>query len=212
MKRLKTIAVSMAALCIATILAIGGTYALFTGKAEVNNHLVAGNLKIGMVQTNLVKRELDTTTGLMKDTTDGTDVDLVTNGKQVFEYKNVVPTTAYTSTIEITNEGSVAFEYNARIIWDKGENPSAEDIALAEQIEITITVGDKTKTFKLSECYEESSILDLGTFKKNDPKQIMTVYTEFVNITDSTENNDAMLGEVSFDIQIDATQSTQKVN
>ncbi len=235
-KRTKTLLLSMLTLCICTLLVVGGTFALFTDSVTVNNHLSAGNLDVGLYRTSYKEYVLNEK-GLMVENTvvDNPKLNLVgQNGysKELFTVSEVVPTSWYQATMEVSNLGSTAFDYGVRILWtdttDKtAENYCEKDEIIASQIRITITSkeisdeiangtvtvtdenGDPVEvncvTFMLNECKDKD--ISLGYLLVGDPVETFTVKAEFVDFDDEI-NNLAMSSELKFDVQVYAMQKT----
>ncbi len=216
-KNIRTIVLSMVVLCLCTTFIIGGTFALFSDYDEVDNRLVAGNLDIGLYRVNYVENVLDSEGFLAEsDPLDGPEdrINLANNEFQgyLFEAVNAVPESWYEATMEISNQGSTAFNYDVRIIWDT-DDATAEQKILASQIYITIT-SDKidnethTHSFYLSECADESNIVPLGyMIADKDAVETFKVTAKFI---DHEDNNDAMNVSVDFDIRVSATQRVSK--
>ena len=79
-----------------------------------------------------------------------------------------------------------------------------KDQIIAEQIQITISVGDTQKEqFYLCDCANYDVVL--GSMLKGDAATQFTVKAEFVNRDDT---NAAMQAEIEFDLQVYATQKT----
>lgn len=182
-------------------LAVAGTYALFSDSATVNNHLSAGSLKIGLARTGY-SRHILAANGTMTDENDTARVDLTTDASKLFELENIVPTTACTATVEVTNKGTVAFDYGVRILFDSS-SADAKSSALAQQLQITVKVGNEVKgSFALADS--GSNDVDIGTMLAGSSAQSFTVSVTFVS--DDNTNNTAQLGSVSFDLKVYATQ------
>ncbi len=206
-KRRKILLLSMLTLCICTALIVGGTYALFTDKANVSNHLQAGNLTVGLYRTAYTENTLNAEGFLVRtevqaqnNEIDGDDIDLRNpENEWLCEVNNAVPQSYFEASLDVQNKGSVAFEYGARIVIEEGA-----DTALAEQIQITITYGDsQRKMFKLSECSEND--VDIGVLTTSQSGRF-DVKAEFIN--DDAVNNDAQNQSVKFYVQVYATQKT----
>ncbi len=218
---------ALLALVLCVALLIGGTYALFTGNVEVNNHLSAGNLKVGLTRVSYKEWVLNDS-GLMCEKTDSTAIDLTKDGNEIFTVEKAVPTAWYEATIEVSNEGSTAFDYGMRILWTDmqvddekyDETLHKNDEILAAQIQITVTSKkiadadadgkDKSGTnyvqFMLDKC--EQKDISLGYLLKNAGTDSFTVKAEFVNSDEKDVNNAAMLANLTFDVQVFATQKT----
>ncbi len=204
-KRRKTLLIAVLALCISTLLAVGGTYALFTDKVEVNNHLKAGNLDVGLERISYIENVLNNETGLMNQSEENKDViDLTKDSKVLFSAENAVPTSWYQATIRVSNKGSVAFNYGMKILWNENGKANNAQMAFADQMHITVTDSTgKAVTFKLSDC--ANNAVNLGDMLKGEA-ETFTVKAEFIN--DNAVNNAAMLATLKFDLQVYATQKT----
>ncbi len=243
-KRTKTLLLSILTLCICTALVVGGTFALFSDSVKVNNHLSAGNLDVGLYRTSYKEYVLNDK-GLMVER-DGEDdpkfderLPLVgENGsdKELFIVSKAVPTSWYQATMEVSNQGSTAFDYGVRILWTDTTDETADDYCkndeiIASQIRITITskeISDEIAdgkvtvtdengenpveinyvTFMLNECKDND--VSLGYILAGDPVETFTVKAEFVDdeVVGGIVNNDAMNSELKFDVQVYATQKT----
>ncbi len=205
MGRIKRIVLlSMITLCFSVMMIVGGTFALFSDSQVVNNHLEAGNLDVGLHRVSYIAHQLDKD-GVMKTSIEDTsDVDLNQNASKLFEVKNAVPTSYYQATLRISNNGSTAFNYGLRILWEKTDKTSALEESFAKQIEITVTSSklNSPKVFRLADCV--SNDVGLGYILKDGSAETVTVKATFVN--DNNVNNDAMLATIDFDVQIYAAQ------
>lgn len=193
-------------LCISAVAV--GTYALFTDKVTVNNHLQAGTLQVALTRTELSGKKLGAD-GYLDDVSDTTEKDFTgstTATDNVFgigEHDLIVPGCKYTAKMKLKNLGSVALSYTVQIVLN---TPSAEnDNALARQLKISFGKTEATSTSKtLAEVGTES--IGNGTIAagENSADEFI-VSIEFVG---SDNNNDAKSGEVSFDIVVLAVQQT----
>lgn len=219
-KRTKTLLLSILTLCICTALVAGGTYALFTDKATVNNHLSAGNLDVGLHRITYQECVLDNKGLMAVSAKDTKRVDLTKDNSVLFNVVDAVPTSWYEATIEVSNLGSTAFDYGMRIIWKPNNDPTDNDVVFARQIKITVT-SDKISrsttdgngnpvtvnyvTFMLNESKNHD--ISLGHLLKNAGTETFTVKAEFI---DHDNNNSAMLATLDFDVQVYATQKTHE--
>ncbi len=197
---------SMLALCLCTVVVIGATYALFTDTVTVNNHLSAGNLKVGLHRISFKETTLGDS-GLLEDKTPNTDrIDLTLDNSKVFNILGAVPESIYTAEIEVSNHGTVAFDYGVRVLWAPNDDPDDTDEDFAEQLEITIKSEklDAPVTFLLSECQDKN--IDLGFLLWNKGVETFTVEVKFLSLAG---NNNVRLGSIDFDIQVYATQKTE---
>ncbi len=208
-RRRKTLLLSILTLCICTALVVGGTYALFTDEATVNNHLQAGNLKVGLYRTAYTENVLDdegyletTVVHAQNDKIDSDDKNLEEE-LWLFNVNNAVPQSYYEADLDVLNQGSVAFSYGMRIDLTAGA-----DTALVNQIKITVTYGTNETWFMLSD-YAANSI-DLGVLTTGQSGRF-TVKAEFVDdVGEEFVNNNAMDETVEFFVQVYATQKVSK--
>lgn len=196
-------------LCMAT--AVVGTYALFTDKVTLNNHLQAGTLEISLVRTKLTKTEL-TADGYLKTNTFTTPTNFSstnTTNENVFGITDgtlVVPGSSYQADLKLTNGGSVAFTYLVELKIIEGGST-----ALADQLIITAGKSEATATPKKLSDVANGLIFD-GELAAPTPETNTAVNffvkVEFVNDTETDANNKAKNGEVKFDIVVSAFQKT----
>ena len=204
-------------LCLA--LAAGGTYALFTDKVTLDNHLVAGTLDITLLRTNLKTLSLDTTTGFLKETEKTKDIDFSQpwdpahpelENENVFDIVDgtlIVPGCWYSADMEIINNTDVAFGYWLEIVYK-----DTADLTLAEQLKITVTTGDASKSIDGKKLTLSRGLIG----KEKDPVAVLakgetapfTITVEFMNL-DHSVNNTAKLKSFEFDVVVHAVQVTK---
>ncbi len=213
----RTLLFSVLAIVISAGLVVGGTYAIFSDKVTVNNHLKAGTLDVGLNRVSYQEYTLSDRGTMTVGALNTERVDLTKDASSVFSVSRAVPTSWYEAKIEVSNNGSVAFDYGVRVIWDSGSAEKA-DKAFADQIKIKITSTGLSAPveFMLSEC--EGKDIYLGSLLKGSGASTFIIRAEFVNdslhnagLTDKNDhisNNAAMLAELDFDLQVYATQRT----
>lgn len=204
MTKKRTLLLSALTALLGVSVAVGASYALFTDQVTVNNHLSAGSLDVGLYRVEYKENVLVADGTMAESTPDTTRVDLTQNADKLFVIDDLfVPTSWYETTVEVSNSGDVAFDYGVRILW-KDDPANDKDQIIAEQIQITISVGDTQKEqFYLCDCANYDVVL--GSMLKGDAAEQFTVKAEFVNRDD---NNAAMQAEIEFDLQVYATQKT----
>lgn len=202
MKKLRALLSAALMLMLSVSIAVAGTYALFTDKVEVNNHLVAGKLKIGLLRTsheNLVCNE----DGMLAKTAVATEnVDLTTGNRNAFgltatDY--VAPGSYVSSTLKIQNEDSVAFNYSVVLTLKDG---SDED--LAEKL--TVYIDDSTEGKLLSECVSPDGYVIVAksndTLVKKGENKTFKIKVVFAK----EAGNEVQESEVTFDLTVYAEQ------
>lgn len=204
-RKVRTLLMScvMMLLCVAMI--VGGTFALWSDSAKVENHLTAGTLKVKLERISLTKTYLDNETGYL--VTNGPDTTIVnftntnTANANVFginSSEKVVPRSEYEATLKLSNNGDVAFSYDVII------KLTSESNALAEQLKIYIDGEDKGTLDEY--VVDGKAVIATQTMAKNDAAKEFTVKVEFIN--DDSVNNDAQSKEVKFDLLVKAVQKT----
>lgn len=182
-------------------LAIGVSYALFSDEAKGNVHLSAGTLDIGFYRVGFTQYTLNENGTMAIQPKNTERVDLTTDNGKVFDIQGSVPTSWYQADFELSNNGAVAADCTAKILWNRAEASENEKI-FAEQLKITVTVGKEVKTFMLASD-EAQAVIDLGAIFANTVSEGFSVKVEFV---DDENNNAVKNANISFDIQVTAVQ------
>ena len=196
----RILAISCVIIMLCTTLIVGASYALFNETVSVGNHLQAGNLDADLTRTNLKYATLDTD-GVLKTYEDGDDVDFTgTTNKNIFGLtgeQRIVPGSYFEAEMNLSNNGTVAFDYEVEI------KILGESNKLAEQLQVTLTTANGTETFALSEINGKYVVTE-GRMYINS-STIFTVKVEFV---DGAANNDAQNQTCAFDLVVTAVQAT----
>ena len=204
----RSVLLSVLTIMLSFALIAGGTYALFSDKVSLTNHLQAGTLDITLERTNLVSLSLDQQTGFLVGRENPNDEDFsnADSSKNVFDFTDktlIVPGCWYTAEMRISNNSDVAFGYWLEIVFD-----DKEDLAIADQLKVTVTtVGGKTEAM-LSESNGliGSEAAPIGILAKTG-SQLFTVRVEFRDLDDEV-NNSAKSQAVKFDVIVHAVQAT----
>ena len=195
----------------------GGTYALFSDQVTLTNHLQAGTLDITLTRTNLKTKTLDPDTGFLVENENTKHIDFSkpadpndpnAENKNVFDMVEgdlIVPGCKYSAEMQISNNSDVAFGYWLKIVFD-----DTVDLTLADQILITVTTADQSKS--ISKMLSASKGL-IGA--EDNPIEILaktgsalfTVSNEFCDL-DHSVNNNAKSKSFSFDLEVHAVQIT----
>ncbi len=205
--KVRTLLMSCVMIMLCAVLLIGGTFALWTDSAKVENHLVAGKLKVKLERISLTKTYLNNETGYLVTTDPDTTIVDFTNtntaNANVFGIDNgekVVPCSQYEATLKLSNNGDVAFSYDVIIKLTSASN------ALAEQLKVYIDGEDKGTLDEYA--VDGKAIISTQTMAKNDVAKEFTIKVEFVD--DNDVNKDAQEKEVKFDLMVKAVQLTKK--
>ena len=191
-----------------------GTYALFSDQVKLTNHLQAGTLDITLTRTNLTTATLNTETGFLVQTENPKDIDFSKpwdaehpelENENVFDLTDktrIVPGCWYSAEMQIANNSDVAFGYWLEIVFD-----DTADLALADQLQITVTTTEGTTQKKLSESAGQIGEKNkpIGVLAKTG-SALFTVRVEFLDLDDA--NNVAKKQSLKFDIIVHAVQIT----
>ena len=191
--------------CLALLVA--GAYALFTADFGVTNHLVAGNLTATLTRDSLETVTLGANGSLVK-TTDEADADFSqpTNANLfgIDGDARIAPECSYTANMILSNGGSVAFSYWIEVKLSAASNK------LAEQLEVTVKVGETSYTQFLSNGLEVQKDAGIGVVHVGEQAEF-SVTVKFVNLTDGT-NNEAQNQTVDFDFVVHLVQDSSVTN
>ena len=216
-KKKRSVLLSVLTLLLCLALVASGTYALFSDQVTLKNHLVAGTLDITLIRTNLTTTSLDANTGFLVKTENPEDIDFSkpadvndpnAKNKNVFDITDetlIVPGCTYAAEMQIQNNTDVAFGYWLEIVFD-----DTVDLTLAEQLKVTVTTVDESKS--VSGMLNTKAGLIGG---ENDPIGVLakggaalfTITVEFCDL-DHSVNNNAKNGTFDFDVVVHAVQVT----
>lgn len=197
------------ALFLATTLAVGVSYALFTDSVEVKNHLEAGSLDVTLTRTSLTYTVLNEEGYLIPKTAGKLDLTKATN-ENVFGLETatkIAPTSYFDAKLAIGNEGNVAFDYSVEIKFLTKDQTLANQLAKQLQVTITDENDQIVAKYMLSELQGENTKVKAGHMKANEEEHNFGVKIEFVNLEN---NNDAKLETVAFDLVVSAVQATEQ--
>ncbi len=212
--RMRSLIVSGAVVLLSLTILIGTTWALFTDTQTVTNHLRAGDLKITLKRTELLKTTLnvdgylvtpDEPDKTVEDFTNPTDENVFAIG----ENEMIVPGTKYVAKMQIENHSDVAFGYWIQIACKDKTN--GED--LAKQLKVTVTTDRDASAMvnqgllvgNQNSYIDEIAIGKAGTF---------TVTVEFLdsfikeNGLGYNDNDLAQEEDLTFDLIVHAVQVT----
>lgn len=208
MKKSRVLIASCSVILLCMSIIIGMTFALFTDNVWVKNHLKSGNLKVTLTRTNLEYSVLDNN-GKLATITNSDEYDFTNaTDENVFGINDpdtfIAPGSYFDATMKITNMGNVAFTYSVSIKLIGDVN------ALAEQLKVTITHPDGSKTTKMLSELPEGLSIATGIMNANDTSQNFNVRVEFVDYGSASNinNNDAQSQYAKFDLIVTAVQAT----
>jgi len=203
-------------LCVSAIAM--GTYALFTDKVTIDNHLKAGTMNVTLKRTNLEWNCLNGNGYLETDSSDEI-VDFTNKtSRNIFDLNDetlITPMCYYEATMELSNLSDVAYGYWIDVVLSD-DTPSE----LAKQLKVEITTYDEENNEVVSGKFVSEG-LSVGS--KTEPidevpataeTQTFKVKITFVNGDENNniDNNVAMNKEVKFDIIVNAIQLTTPLN
>ena len=218
-KLVKTLFTSIAAIALAAMLFVAGTYALFTDTITVTNHLQAGTLEATLTRVTLTGNVIDGN-GFLVDYEGDENVDFSDPSEEnMFDLDNtnyIVPGMYRTAEMKLSNQSTVAFAYWIEIVLT--DPTLAEDIALSEQLEVTVTTAnDEVGVDKKPIENAGTNKIELGTqaapigIVTTGGSQNFTVTVTFKDYgtAEDNVNNNAKEANISFDMIVHAVQVTK---
>lgn len=205
-----TIACLSIVLCVALI--AGGTYALFSSKTSVTNHLRSGNLTLKLERVGLTKYAYDEASGEYKE-------NVYTNGdayvdfsqateKNVFDIARsevIAPGVWYEATMRISKDNTnVPFAYKIIVKLNSSKGEDGKDNAFASQLRIYVDGIEKgyLSEYVTAEGGNEVSVSS-GTIGLTEGSKEFKVKLLF----DPTADNNAVMNSTAdFDLIVEATQ------
>lgn len=205
-----TIACLSIVLCVALI--AGGTYALFSSKTSVTNHLRSGNLTLKLERVGLTKYAYDEASGEYKE-------NVYTNGdayvdfsqateKNVFDIARsevIAPGVWYEATMRISKDNTnVPFAYKIIVKLNGSKGEDGKDNAFASQLRIYVDGAPKgyLSDYVTAEGGNEVSVSS-GTIGLTEGSKEFKVKLLF----DPTADNNAVMNSTAdFDLIVEATQ------
>ena len=216
-RRPKTIILALAVIVLCTSLIVGGTFALFTDKVAVNNHLQAGTLKITLIRTAHSYKALDekgylATTTVAEEEKNVEDEDFL-NAFDLPEDALIAPQSVLSATFEIRNNDTVAFNYSVALtVKDSTGNvlEIADFTELNKQLKLELTDASGNTTSRNGDAENAANSISANGAKVVEVggKETFTVKLTFIDNT--AINNLAQGQNVYFDIVVSATQVTER--
>lgn len=196
---------SVLVICLSLVLVAGGTYALFSDQVTVNNHLSAGELRVGLERVGYQECVVGDDGLLVESEKDTQVIDLVQNSDPLFDVVDAVPLSWYEAELRVSNLGDVAFDYGVRVLWNADGTASAEEQELASQIAVTVLAGHESLAQFTLDASAGKDVAIGSVAVGADTAQTFTVRAEFL---DTDDNNSVMNTDLTFDIQVYAVQKT----
>lgn len=216
-RRPKAIILSLVVIVLCMLLIVGGTFALFTDKVALSNHLQAGTLKITLIRTAHSYKILDNkgylaTTAVDNETKNVEDEDFV-NAFDLPSGALIAPQSELSATFKIQNKDTVAFNYSVELIV---KDSAGEILEIADFTELnrqlklelidasgnTVSRNGDTNSPANSITVSGADVVEVGGF------ETFTVKLTFID--DTTINNLAQDKNAYFDIVVSATQATER--
>lgn len=205
-----TIACLSIVLCIALI--AGGTYALFSSKTSVTNHLRSGNLTLKLERVGLTKYAYDEASGEYKE-------NVYTNGdayvdfsqateKNVFDIARsevIAPGVWYEATMRISKDNTnVPFAYKIIVKLNGSKGEDGKDNAFASQLRIYVDGAPKgyLSDYVTAEGGNEISVSSglIGLTEGSKEFKVKLLFDP------TADNNAVMNSTADFDLIVEATQ------
>ena len=214
-KRMKTLMLSGMTIVLCVMIMVAGSFALFSQNSKNTTHLIAGELNAKLERVALTTTKLNSKGYLVTEneqTTQNTPVDFTgETTDNVFGLdtdEKIVPCTVLSATMQLSNDGDVAFGYYIAIAAQDGY----ETTELAKQIKVSVTDAGGND---LATPQYLSSGLTIGSetnyFAVVEKGQTAT-FTVTLTFEDRTDNNKAQNAETIFDLLVYATQVTDDPN
>jgi hypothetical protein len=220
-RRTAIIITSVVILGLAGVAAIGGVYALFQDKTDVQYHITSGSLNVTPYLTKRYVKNYANPSGKTDELNPA--LDLSADGAVLFsmggDANPIYPGLKEAAEIEVKPASgtslNVAMDLSVSLTSIKGYslvNGSWTEMAscpLLSQIQVTVAKGNLTSptdpsSFKLSEV--PTAAYAVGSYDANAAlDSYFSIGYEFLNL-DSTTNNSAQEERFSFDFVIDAVQ------
>ena len=219
--RMRALIVSTSVILMCLVVVLGSTFALFTDSEKITNHLKAGDLQIKLERLRVHNTSVNDRGYLVANpwTNAYCDFSQATT-ENVFALDDtqdvIVPRSAYTSEMRITNLGDVACEYWVEVVLTDGTDP-----ALAKQLQVEVK-GGNTQTARLSagispfDAAGNQNYAALGIVEANNGTQTFEVTVTFLDDADgltdpadsslALDNDDVKTKDVSFDLIVHAVQ------
>lgn len=204
----KAIVLSAVVTLLCAGLIVVASLAIFSDTADSNVHLQAGTLEAGLWKTEVAGYVVGEDGNLAEYTENDLPVDLEKDGSEIFQLTNIMPGLWQEVTLEVRNEGTVAFDYSVSMANIQADGQAAQ--ALLGRLMITVTPsqsGVQPRSFLLKDAAEQGLNIPLGTLNA-EANGTFKVKVEFTD--DGLQEPPEALAnaEVQFDLTVTAVQVT----
>ena len=205
-RKTKALFVAVVAMILCTVAMVAATYALFSDKETVTNHLQAGTLNVELERLSYKKTYIGSDGTMVTDEKDESETPYVfTKGttENVFGLKSgdlIAPTSEAEAKLRITNNGTVACAYSVKLKVNGDKN------ALSKQLKVYLN-GEEKGYLATLENDGELFVIENAELKANGRSREFTVKIEFEDL-ENEENNSAKGQTAEFDLIIEAIQKT----
>ena len=212
-RRTRAIILALIAIVLSMTLISASTFALFSDRVTVKNHLQAGSLQATLVRTAHSYKILDNDgyLKLTEVTTEAVNANTVDNVFGLPTDALIAPQSVLTASFRISNNSTVAFDYVVElVVVDASGNKLATTAltALHEQLVLEMTANGNTYTLKdAADGTHDFKIVGAAPVVRNGSADF-TVKLSFKD--DNDVNNNAMDQKVYFDIIISAVQHVER--
>ncbi len=210
----KTLVLSLTALLMCTLLAVGGTYALFTGEATYNHVISAGNLTVRFEELSVTINTLGSDGYMHEDVTTHPEPLDLTGTQRELMLGNFAPGSYCETKVVVGNAGSTAFDYwfDFDVTNANGVEENGDYVALKEQIHVTITdvTDEQSPNVVYSKSLadaDEAAREYMNALAANDAQNART-YTVRFDFLDSASNNLAQGAGMNVLLLLHAVQKT----
>ncbi|MBQ6980766.1 MAG: hypothetical protein IJQ07_09060 [Clostridia bacterium] len=216
-RRPKAIILALVVIVLCMSLIVGGTFALFTDKVTLSNHLQAGTLKITLIRTAHSYKILDNkgylATTAVADEEKNVEAADFGNAFGLPENALIAPQSELSATFEIRNNDTVAFNYSVKLIVTDStgaELEIADFTKLNEQLKLELTDASGNTVSRNGDTDSPANNITVNGANVVEVGGSETFTVKLTFIDDTAINNLAQDQNAYFDIVVSATQVTER--
>lgn len=187
-KKISVVASAVAAIAVCLVLIVGGTFALFTSRSEVNITVTTGKVKVDAAVQNVQTKSLN---GEYAEGIDNAYGEIKLDGANV-TLNNIVPGDGIKFDIVVTNSSNTGIKYRTLI-------SVLEDTGLAEGLTITFG-GEKFDGFTRVSAWQTLNAV------VGEPEQLDKISVE-IEFVDADDNNKYQDTSCTLSYSVEAVQS-----